>query len=131
MLPYKIKEGIMFSLKRVIIATIFGFIAGLSCYLGGKYGLKAEINIAEFLMILLHRGLLGFVIGISALRMHWALHGILIAFIVGLPGYPLIYSEGGFIPYSVMGIVWGFFIELFTSVVFKANVLRVRHTLFI
>lgn len=111
----------MVSAKRVVIATIFGFITGILCYLGGKYGLKAEMNILELFMILFHRGLLGFVIGISALRIHWALHGILIGLIVGLPGYPIIFSEGGFIAYSVMGVIWGFVIEFFTSVVFKAK----------
>jgi len=91
------------------------------CYIGGKYGLQAEINRVEFFMILFHRLLLGFVIGISSLRIHWALHGIVIGLIVGLPAYPLIYFEGRLISYSLMGIVWGFVIELLTSVVFKAG----------
>lgn len=111
----------MTSAKRVIIATIFGLIAGILCSLGGKYGLKADLNATEIVMVLLHRGLLGFVIGISALRIHWALHGVLLGLIVGLPGFPLIFREGGLISYSLMGLVWGFIIEFFTSVVFKAK----------
>lgn len=112
--------------KRVIIATSFGFISGFLCYLGGRYGLKAEISTVEFFMVLLHRGVLGFVIGISGLRIHWALHGILLGFIIGLPGFPLIYSEGGFLAYSFMSIVWGFIIELLTSVVFKVRALNIE-----
>jgi len=116
----------MINPKRVIIATAFGLITGSLCYLGGRYGLKAEINTVEFFMILLHRSVLGFVIVISGLRMHWALHGILLGFIIGLPGFPLIYSEGGFLAYSFMSIVWGVIIELFTSVVFRAKVLSIE-----
>jgi len=110
--------------RRVVIATLLGFTAGILCYLGGKF-LGKEFNTATFLMILLHRTVLGFVIGISALRIHWAFHGILVGLIVGLPGYPLIYSEGGLIAYSVMGVVWGFIIEFLTSVVFKAKSERI------
>lgn len=106
--------------KRIVIATIFGFITGFLCYLGGRYGLNIEVSPMHLLMILLHRGLLGFVIGISALRMHWALHGILLGLIVGLPFSPGFFSGEGLI-YFVMGLVWGFVIELFTSVVFKAK----------
>jgi hypothetical protein len=110
--------------KRILIATVFGFITGFLCYLGGRYGLKIEISISNLFMILLHRGLLGFVIGISVLRMHWALHGILLGLIVGLPSVPgIILGEGG-LAYFVMGPVWGLIIELCTSVVFRAEALR-------
>lgn len=71
-------------------------------------------------------GVLGFAIGISGLRLHWALHGILLGLIIGLPGFPLIYSEGGFLAYSFMGIVWDFIIELLTYVVFKAKAMSVE-----
>lgn len=108
--------------KRVIISTVLGLVAGVLCYLGGKFLLKAEFTTVEFFMILFHRILLGFVIGISAIRIHWALHGILMGFIIGLPIYPLIFQEGSLIPYSLMGIVWGLVIEFFTSFVFKAKI---------
>ena len=51
---------------------------------------------------------------------------ILLGFIIGLPGLPLIYLEGGFLAYSFMSIVWGFIIELLTSVVFKARALNIE-----
>jgi len=115
----------MFKTKRLIIATLFGFIMGIICYLGGKYGLKDDINTTMFFYILLNRALIGFVIGISTMRMHWALHGILLGFIVGIP-----FSVGSlleqnksevFIASVVLSIVYGFIIELSTSVVLKAK----------
>ena len=110
--------------RRVLIATLLGLIAGILCYLGGEF-LGKDIDMVTFLMMLLHRTVLGFVIGISALRIRWALHGILLGLIIGLPVYPLIYVEGGAIAYSVMSILWGFFIELFTSVIFRAKAVTV------
>ncbi len=108
--------------KRVIIATLFGVVSGVGCFTGGNYLLGADLNMVEFFMILFHRTLLGFVIGISALPISWPLHGLLIGFVVGLPVYPLIYNEANLISYSVMGMIWGFVIEFFTSFVFKARV---------
>jgi hypothetical protein len=110
----------MMNSRRVIIATLLGLAAGILCYLGGKF-LGKEFNTVTILMILLHRTVLGFVVGISALRIHWALHGTLLGLVIGLPVYPLAYVEGGAIAYSLMSVVWGFFIELFTSVIFKAK----------
>jgi len=110
--------------RRVFIATLLGLTAGILCYLGGRF-LGKEFNTVTILMILLHGAILGFVIGISALRIHWALHGILLGLIIGLPVYPLIYVEGGALAYSVMSPVWGFIIELLTSVIFKAKAVNI------
>ncbi len=119
----------MINAKRVIIATIFGFITGIACFLLYFYGQKdvqVDFNKAMFLSILLNRALIGFVIGISAFRIHWALHGLLIGLLVGLP-YSIGVFIGGadwivFFNVLVSSIIWGFIIELFTSVVFKAKV---------
>ena len=56
----------MASTKRIFIATVFGFIAGVFCFLLGKYWLKINIDTTSLLVILSHRAFLGFVIGISA-----------------------------------------------------------------
>jgi hypothetical protein len=117
----------MVSKKRIFIATIFGFIAGVFCFLLGKYWLKINIDPTSFLVILLHRALLGFVIGISALRIHWVLHGILLGLIVGIPDYHFIYMIQGDWNcglYFIAGAIWGCFIEFFTSIVFKAKAVR-------
>ena len=116
----------MVSAKRVIAAVVFGFITGFLCYLGGNILLNMEINTVKFLWMLLNRALIGFVIGISALRIHWALHGILIGLIVGLPftfyDFMMGYGFSIVMLVLVMGPVFGFLIELFTSVVFKAKI---------
>lgn len=109
--------------KRILLATLFGVISGLFCYLGA-ISLGIEIGLDDLMMILLHRTLLGFVIGISSLRWHWVLHGILLGLIIGIPNphfFKMLHGELSCGLYFLMGAVWGFFIELFTSVIFKAK----------
>lgn len=110
--------------RRIILATLFGFISGLFCFLGGRiFGI--EMGMEDFIMILFHRTLLGFVIGISSLRWHWALHGILLGLIIGIPHpffFQMLLGDLGSLIYFILGAVWGFLIELFTSIVFKAKV---------
>jgi len=60
--------------RRLVVSTIFGFVAGIICYLGGKYGLEDDSSTTIFLYILLNRALIGFVIGMSPFRMNWAPH---------------------------------------------------------
>ena len=116
----------MFNSKRLIIATLFGFITGILCYLGSKYGLQDDINTTMFFYILLNRALIGFVIGISIIQMHWVLHGILIGFIVGIPfSIGSLFEQNNtevFIASIILSVVYGFIIELFTSVIFKAKI---------
>jgi hypothetical protein len=111
--------------RRLVVSTAFGFVAGIICYLGGKYGLKDDISTVMFLYILVNRVLIGFVIGVSTLRMHWALHGPLVGAVVGLP-----FAVGCLLEQSnletaiaalILGAVYGLMIEFFTSVVFGAG----------
>jgi hypothetical protein len=117
----------MLSAKRVIIATIFGIIAGAICLVLGmlKYP-EAEFGAVQIVWVFINRTLIGFVIGISAWRIHWAWHGIILGGIVGLPfSYSMLFQGPKIIDFLVvLGIscVFGFFIELFTSAVFKAKV---------
>ena len=94
---------------------------GLICFLGGKSGLKDDITTTEFLYIMLTRTLLGFVIGISVLRLPWAWHGIVMGLIVGLPFAAGCLLEPDNLETAIaaliLGAVYGFLIELFTSVV--------------
>ena len=114
----------MINRKRILVGTVFGFVTGIICYLGGRFGLKDEISTAMLLYILANRTLIGFVIGISPLRMHWALHGIVMGAIVGAP-----FAAGCLLEQNnletalaafILGAVYGFVVELFTSVVFRS-----------
>lgn len=118
----------MMRVKRLVVSTIFGFVAGIICYLGGKYGLKDDISTAMFLYILVNRALIGFVIGISPFRMHWALHGLLMGLIVGVP-----FTAGCLLEESnletaiaalILGALYGLMIEFFTSIVFRARPMK-------
>ncbi len=109
-------------MKRIAIATVLGVIAGLICAFAG-WRLGVKITTVSLIWILLNRTILGFTIGISGLRMHWALHGLLLGAIVGS-----LFSYYGFMAGSeslivagtfVGSMVFGFLIELFTTVVFK------------
>lgn len=61
---------------------------------------------------------------------HWALHGIIMGLIFGLPAAfgtllapenPEFSKEMMFTSTIVMGIIYGFLIELITSLIFKAK----------
>jgi hypothetical protein len=116
--------------KRLIIATFFGIISGFICYFlassgGNQLGLMLGLN------IILGRTLIGVAIGISNLKMkHWALHGAVMGLVFGLPAAfgSVLGPETPEFPHTmmfiwtfVMGIIYGVFIELFTSVVFRAK----------
>lgn len=83
--------------RRVITATIIGALIGVSCWLGGVFLLGYDYTSLQVSNIVLHRAVMGFVIGGSAWRMNWALHGVVVGSIVGvlfilfdiLSGYPL------------------------------------------
>jgi hypothetical protein len=110
--------------KRLVVATLFGLVTGVICYLGGRYGLKDSISPPTAVYILINRTLIGFVIGISPLSLHWAGHGLLLGALVGLPFTAGCLLEPGntetALAAFVLGAFYGLFVELFTTVVFKA-----------
>lgn len=115
--------------KRLVIALIMGVLAGIVCVLMSSQGNPSSMSLRLLLSIFTSRVLIGFVIGISAWKMHWALHGILMGLIVSAPGAfsaalgatPEFGKWQLFIWTLVMGIIYGFVIELVTSVFFKAK----------
>ena len=110
----------MLTSKRVIIATILGVIFGFVCM--GFACCDPSITTEILVSIVVSRTLLGFMIGISALKLQWWLHGIIIGFIASIPmAIPLFNDLNIFIGTLVMGIIYGFLIELITSVLFKAK----------
>ncbi|UCF65117.1 MAG: hypothetical protein JSW33_04595 [bacterium] len=115
-----------FNAKRLGIALIFGFLSGVLCYLGGIYLVGVDNNPIHFFWIVLNRTLIGFVIGLSNLDLNWALHGALIGATIGLLFPFYIFICGGAFPLILiayfLSILFGIFIEFFTSIVFKAKV---------
>ncbi len=116
--------------KRLIIATILGLLFGFVCNAMASGGTN-EISIALAINIILGRTIIGFGIGISNLSMkHWAIHGLAMGLIFGLPAAfgallapesPEFTHASMFIATIVMGMIYGFLIELITSVIFKAK----------
>jgi len=105
--------------RRAIITTVWGVIFGIVCMLLQKYGEGVSfwpLGVSA----LIHHGVMGFTIGVSSLRIHWALHGILWGFLFAI--FVAISSWGGPLgfwgPLSLI-ILWGFLIEFITTVGFK------------
>ncbi len=110
----------MFAL-RVIIATIIGLLTGLFCAWGTSR--TTELDVWILVGIVLSRTVAGFAIGISRIKMAWWIHGPVLGLIFGLPisFQALTSSAYGFFMLLIASIVYGFVIELFTSVIFRAK----------
>lgn len=112
----------MTSRKRVIIATLVGLICGLICMIMASSDPGNPISLGVKLSILFSRAITGFMIGISALKLKWWLHGILLGAIGSIPmAFPIMNDPNIMIATFVMGIIYGFIIELVTSILFKAR----------
>jgi len=114
------------SSKRTLICLVCGLIAGTACGYGGMSSVPEDVRTMVFISSLLNRTFIGFVIAISAWKMNWAMHGALLGLLGSLPvSIPLIITPNAgmtaFFMFTFGGIVWGFLIELFASVVFKAK----------
>jgi hypothetical protein len=115
-------------MKRIIISTLAGIAFGFVCY--GFACSSGELPLAVSLQIIASRTLIGFTIGISVLKMHWSLHGILIGLLYSLPlafsglmapENPEFSKTMMLVSTIVMGVIYGFLIELITSVLFKTK----------
>jgi hypothetical protein len=116
--------------KRVVIATVSGLVFGVLNWLLAAFAASMPLPRSGIATIILGRALLGFVIGNSAWRMRWWLHGLLLGFIVSLPAASAVRMMSTPLGMSpdvapvlvlLLGLVFGFLIELITSVVFKAR----------
>jgi MFS family permease len=114
----------MLTTKRVLVTTVCGFIFGLICMtLASSNPNPIEpVTATTKWLIILSRTMMGFMIGISALRLSWWLHGILIGFIASIPmAIPVLTVGGIAIGTVVMGIIYGFLTELIASKLFKVK----------
>jgi len=65
---------------------------------------------------------MGFTIGVSALRLGWWLHGIVIGIIASIPmAFSVLDKTDILISTIIMGLIYGFLTELITSILFKAK----------
>jgi len=114
----------MIGAKRILIATLCGLLFGFVCMgLASSNPESAEsLSSTVKLNIILSRTLMGFMIGISALRLNWWLHGIVLGFISSIPmAVALLGRYDIMIGTFVMGMIYGLLTELITSVLFKAK----------
>ena len=117
-------------MKRTIITTLSGLLFGFVCYGFASSG-GNEVSTWLALTIISGRLLLGFGIGISRFPMkNWAIHGIVMGLIFSIPaglGTLVGPETPGFDPQMiaistvVMGMIYGFLIELITTIFFKAK----------
>ena len=77
----------MIGTKRVLIATLCGLLFGFICMglASSNPESAGSLSASIKLNIILSRTLMGFMIGISALRLNWWLHGIVLGFISSIP----------------------------------------------
>ncbi len=114
----------MLTTKRVIIATICGFVFGIVCMLFASSNPDPTQTITTTLKwtIIISRTMLGFTIGISAIRWNWWLHGIILGAVASIPmAIPILDRPAIAISSVVMGVIYGFLTELITSILFKAK----------
>jgi len=126
----KIKKGGFMKTKRLFISTLLGVVFGFVCFGFASSG-QNEISPLLALNIILGRTLIGVAIGISRFTLkHWSLHGIIMGLVFSIPaGFgAMLGPENPEFPHTilmlstiVMGMIYGFLIELITSVVFKAR----------
>ena len=114
--------------KRIIIATLTGVLMGIFCWQAGVVlGLIEDPTDIRIANIIGHRALMGFVIAISALRMNWVIHGIVLGSIVGslftlfdaYVGMPTWVLWGMLLPGNA---AYGLIIEFVTTKLFRAPV---------
>ena len=114
----------MLSTKRVVIATLCGVLFGFVCMFLASSNPDSTESLTNTMKIsiVVSRTMLGFMIGISAIKLNWWLHGIILGLIASIPmAIPIIDRMDIAIGTLVMGIIYGFLTELITSIGFKAK----------
>ena len=114
----------MLTTKRVLIATACGFLFGLVCMgmASSNPNATEALPTSTKMLILISRTLMGFTIGISALRMAWWLHAIFLGIICSIPmAIPVLDNTAIAVGTIVMGIIYAVLTEVITSFAFKAK----------
>ena len=109
-------------MKRIMIATIFGLMMGVICASFMFSGGILKFSAGMLIWVLLNRAVMGFVIGSSGLKLHWAWNGIVMGLVVGwIFSLFLFINVGGLLPVlNFLGNgIFGLVIEFFTTKVFR------------
>jgi hypothetical protein len=108
---------------RIAVATVFGLVAGAICSTVLFTSGILEFSALSLAWILLNRTVMGFVIGASGLKLHWAWNGVAMGLVVGsiFSCFLLMKLGVGAVPLlsPIGNAIFGLMIEFFTTVVFK------------
>ncbi len=120
-------------MKRIMVASFFGLIMGAVCATGAFSAKLLSFSAVTLVWILLNRAVMGFVIGVSGLKLHWAVNGIVMGLAVGsIFSFFMFMTIGSpvvpILNFFVNGI-FGLIIEFFTTVVFKAPSIAERRSI--
>lgn len=111
-------------MKRIMVATFFGLVMGGICATAAfRFGLL-KFSAVLLAWILLNRTVMGFAIGVSGLKLHWAWNGIVMGLAIGSVFSYFLFmntSVGLSLGNFVVNGFFGLMIEFFTSFVFKAR----------
>jgi hypothetical protein len=105
--------------KRLAGATLLGLAAGVMCWQGGE-SVGVVYTPALIAGTILNRGFIGFVIGISALRWPYFVHGALIGVLGSLPMAVFATDTRAAVMLTMYGALWGVLIELIVTKALKA-----------
>ena len=104
---------------RLVTTTLLGVAFGIICMLLSKFS-AGVVYWPMGVSFLLHHTVMGLVIGISSLKMNWAIHG---TFWGGVFGLFLAISRIGTTQEAwlvfIAVVIWGFLIEVLTTKAFK------------
>jgi len=111
-------------MKRIMIATLFGLVAGVLCATATFCFGFLEFTKVNLVWVLLNRAVMGFAIGTSGLKLRWAWNGIVMGLVVGSIFSYFLFMNFGLgmlarVNLLIGNPIFGLMIEFFTTVVFK------------
>jgi hypothetical protein len=105
--------------KRLVSTTLLGVAAGILCWQGGVAA-GVVFTPAMIAGTILNRAFIGFVIGISAWRLHYLAHGALLGVLGSLPMAMFAANPQGAAMLTAYGALWGLLIEMLATRALKA-----------
>ena len=110
-------------MKRILVGILFGLLMGVFCAAGAFNAGFLKFTAVNLIWVLLNRGVMGFAIAISGLKLSWVWNGIIVGIVVGsIFSYSLFMNMGPvLVPFAnaMVNGVFGLVIEFFTTVVFR------------